>query len=521
VPDVTVVVAVYNTMPYLQECLDSLLAQSIGHDRMQVVAVDDGSTDGSGELLDRYADDHPDVFQVLHQANSGGPANPSNRALERAEGRYVYFLGADDHLGAEALERMVGYADEHDSDVVVGKMVGVNGRHVGQGLFAGGNVPDLDPYGPGLRWALANTKLFRRELLDKHHLRYREDMPFGSDQPFTIAACTQARRISVLADYTCYYAVKRDDASNMSYKTPYAARVPCIGTMMAAVAEHVPAGEGRDTLLTRHWAWEVPRLLRFDLTQHPREEQEQVCAGIAALAEEYLNDAILAQIPVSARVRVGAAARRDVDLLAEVIRDDGDRLLPVRLDADGAAYATYAGLDDGALPASTYRLAPAGVTERLSTAAQLRSCTFTDKTLRVEAFVPVQGPGLDKLSASVRRLGSTDQRQATLTLTPEARGNAVRIDVPLTAMLGEGTGTWRVQLEGSLGRSPGNGGFQVRLPVPVAAPLRRLWRGPRPFRVSVGGTPRENALALHITSISGREVAAAVRRRVRPTKESS
>jgi hypothetical protein len=193
----------------------------------------------------------------------------------------------------------------------------------------------------------------------------------------------------------------------------------------------------------------------------------------------------------------------------------------VRLDADGAAYATYAGLDDGALPASTYRLAPAGVTDRLSTAAQLRSCTFTDKTLRVEAFVPVQGPGLDKLSASVRRLGSTDQRQATLTLTPEARGNAVRIDVPLTAMVGEGTGTWRVQLEGSLGRSPGNGSFQVRLPVPVAAPVRRLWRGPRPFRVSVGGPPRENALALHLTSISGREVAAAVRRRVRPTKESS
>src|SRR5690348_1468184 len=109
-PDVTVVVAVYNTMPYLQACLSSLVEQSIGQERLQVVAVDDGSTDGSSELLDRFAASHPSLFEVVHQSNSGGPAQPSNRALELAKGRYVYFLGADDHLGTEALERMVDFA---------------------------------------------------------------------------------------------------------------------------------------------------------------------------------------------------------------------------------------------------------------------------------------------------------------------------------------------------------------------------------------------------------------------------
>lgn len=110
-PDVTVSLAVYNTMPYLQETLDSLVGQSIGHDRLEVVAVDDGSTDGSGALLDDYASRYPDVFRVIHQDNSGGPAGPCNRALEVAQGRFVYFLGADDYLAPEALERMVGYAD--------------------------------------------------------------------------------------------------------------------------------------------------------------------------------------------------------------------------------------------------------------------------------------------------------------------------------------------------------------------------------------------------------------------------
>jgi len=142
-PDVTVVVAVYNTMPYLETCLTSLVEQSIGQSRVQVVAVDDGSTDGSAEVLDRFAASYPSVFTVVHQPNSGGPAQPSNKALDLATGRYVYFLGADDHLGPEALERMVGFADEHGSDVVIGKMVGVNGRVVGQGLYGADRV-DLD-----------------------------------------------------------------------------------------------------------------------------------------------------------------------------------------------------------------------------------------------------------------------------------------------------------------------------------------------------------------------------------------
>jgi len=64
-PDVTVVVAVYNTMPYLTECLNSLAGQSIGRDRLQVVAVNDGSTDGSGPELDRFAAKYPGTFTVL------------------------------------------------------------------------------------------------------------------------------------------------------------------------------------------------------------------------------------------------------------------------------------------------------------------------------------------------------------------------------------------------------------------------------------------------------------------------
>ena len=111
-PDVSVIVAVYNTMPYLTECLRSLVTQSIGLDRMEIIAVNDGSTDDSPRELERFAKRYPSVMKVLHQANSGGPATPSNRGLEVARGRYVFFIGSDDYLGHEALERLVAGADE-------------------------------------------------------------------------------------------------------------------------------------------------------------------------------------------------------------------------------------------------------------------------------------------------------------------------------------------------------------------------------------------------------------------------
>src|SRR5258707_5894420 len=127
IPDVTVIVAVYNTMPYLTRCLMSLVRQSIGRSRLEVIAVDDGSTDGSRAVLDRFVGRFPDLFTVIHQPNSGGPAGPSNRGLRLATGRYVFFLGADDYLGRAAVARLVAAADGWDADVGARRVVGCNG----------------------------------------------------------------------------------------------------------------------------------------------------------------------------------------------------------------------------------------------------------------------------------------------------------------------------------------------------------------------------------------------------------
>ncbi len=350
-PDVSVVLAVYNTMPYLRECLASLAGQSIGAARMQVVAVDDGSTDGSAAELDRFARRHPGPCTVLHQANSGGPAGPFNRGLDAATGRYVFFLGADDRLGPQALERLVAAADEWGSDVVLGRVAGVNGRHIYQDVYAR-TEPDLDLFDSPLPRSLANTKLFRRALLQRHAIRYREDMRIGSDLPFTLEACYRAARISVLADYDYYHAVRRLGDDNITYLSRHGLRVETAEKITAYVAELIGPGKQRDAVMLRRFDHEIARLVEDDLLAVDRTTQQRVHDGVGRMARAHLTGDIVAGLGAETRIRLAVARDGDLDDLLAVIRQDARDGIPPTETRGGRRYARYPGF--GRLPAACF-----------------------------------------------------------------------------------------------------------------------------------------------------------------------
>ena len=189
-PDVSVIMPVYNAMPYVTRALTSVLEQSLPAKRVEIVAVDDGSTDGSGDELDRLAAAHPNM-RIVHQENSGGASKPRNVGLDLAHGRYIFFLDADDHLGPKALERMLAMADEQGSDVLLGRVVGTGGRPSPQTMFRS-DQPIADLFESNVYRTLNVLKLFRRDLIERLGLRFREDMRCGEDQPFTATAYLEA-----------------------------------------------------------------------------------------------------------------------------------------------------------------------------------------------------------------------------------------------------------------------------------------------------------------------------------------
>jgi glycosyltransferase involved in cell wall biosynthesis len=315
IPDVTVIVGAYEAMPYLVRCLESVESQTIGADRVEIVAVDDGSTDGTGEYLEEFAARSAVPTTVVRQANSGGPSGPRNVGLGRARGRYVFFLDADDYLGDEALERMVAMADRAGTDVVLGKVVGVN-RGAPQSMW-NATKDRVDVYNSKVIYTLSAQKLFRRELLERLALRFDEDLRTGEDALFTLEAYLRGAGISVISDYICYYLVGRDDGKHVTKSGTYEWRFDSMRAMMDLIHRLEPAGPKRDFLMVRPFT--VGMLQQFGprvLKESPEVRRHKMELA-APLMDAYWNDGVARRIKVAERLRLACVAKGRTDLLVD------------------------------------------------------------------------------------------------------------------------------------------------------------------------------------------------------------
>ena len=111
---VSTIIPVYNVEQYLPQCLDSVLSQS--YSDLQVILIDDGSTDSSGAICDEYAKRDSRIV-VIHQKNSGAAA-AKNAGLRIANGKYLSFVDSDDYLESDAYAHMVELLEAQRADVV-------------------------------------------------------------------------------------------------------------------------------------------------------------------------------------------------------------------------------------------------------------------------------------------------------------------------------------------------------------------------------------------------------------------
>ena len=111
----TIIVPVYNIIEHLPHCVESLMAQEC--DALEIILVDDGSSDGSGQLCDRYADLDPRIH-VIHKCN-GGLSSARNAGLDAATGEWVLFVDGDDYLTHNAVSKLLALAAQHpDADFI-------------------------------------------------------------------------------------------------------------------------------------------------------------------------------------------------------------------------------------------------------------------------------------------------------------------------------------------------------------------------------------------------------------------
>lgn len=315
-PDVTVIVGVYNARDYVEQCLESVATQSLAAEQIQLIVVDDGSTDGSSDLLATLANRYANL-QLITQPNSGGPAGPRNTALEHAEGRFVFFLDADDYLAPEALERMVSMADGNETDIVVGKYVGIEGRQAPRSMFTHDQAR-TDIFSSRAYWTLNPLKLFRRNLIEEHHLRFPPELPVGQDQPFVAQAYLHANAVSILTSYDCYYYRLRGDGSNNTEHPESARRwLKIFDHMIPLVRSFTEPGPHQDLLLRRHFQSEQRDFVRH-LLRAPADDRVQLFEQFRTIVRDWASAEVCEPLPAEDRLRLELTRRGELDLLLQV-----------------------------------------------------------------------------------------------------------------------------------------------------------------------------------------------------------
>ena len=211
---VSVIVPFYNVRNYLADCVESVLAQTLKD--TELILVDDGSSDGSGDMAEAFRSRNPEMIRVLHQDNRG-PASARNAGLEIARGAYVHFLDSDDRLKPPALETLYSEAVRKDLDILffcaevfsddpeLQEDVKVHGnefiRTAQAGIVLSGKeslrmlYDDRREEYPAPVW----TRLFRRAFLMDSGIRY----PVGrihEDEDFGFFTYYYARRTELIRD---------------------------------------------------------------------------------------------------------------------------------------------------------------------------------------------------------------------------------------------------------------------------------------------------------------------------------
>lgn len=198
-PAVSIIVPCYNPGKHFKKMLASVFGQNFQD--FELILIDDGCTDGTDKLIDECHERYPDRVHVVHKEN-GGQSIARNMGIEMAKGEYLLFWDSDDYADADYIETLYTAGVEADSEMVL------TGSHY---VDEYGNILENLNYPvhmyPGYigRRLSPHGKLYRKDFIERHHLRFAEGKVF-EDNPFNFMAMFLCRN-QVIKSYSGHYQV--------------------------------------------------------------------------------------------------------------------------------------------------------------------------------------------------------------------------------------------------------------------------------------------------------------------------
>lgn len=260
---ISIILPIFNVGPHLKGGIDSLINQTIGNENLEIIMVNDCSTDGSDKIIDEYAEKYDCCVAIHHETNSGGAHTPRNTGIEASTGDYIMFLDPDDRYVPDACEKLYNTLKEYDVDLAFARFRRIfeYGGYVQESYSP--YKADLESAYPGETFKSANfldipdvvwdnvveralygktlevtyprdkpidiihvdnieqepdllkiqpsvwCKIYKRELIMDNNLRFKKYVT-GDDMAFTLEALLHAKGIVYLNNYFSYDYYIRD-----------------------------------------------------------------------------------------------------------------------------------------------------------------------------------------------------------------------------------------------------------------------------------------------------------------------
>jgi len=219
---VSIVIPVYQAEDYLIKCMESILNQTYGS--YEIILVDDGSSDGSVKICDKYAEKYHNIY-CIHQKNKG-VSSARNLGIDKALGKYIIFVDSDDYIKEDYLENAVISLEHGTSDMYLCgyQPVRKNGvikekEHIPMLEEGNRNIIDVEKNIIQLFYSnilhAIGTKVYRKDIIDKYNIRFKENWKYYEDIYFCLNYLQYCNKIYVHRDIMYYYQI---DISNSLLK---------------------------------------------------------------------------------------------------------------------------------------------------------------------------------------------------------------------------------------------------------------------------------------------------------------
>lgn len=208
-PRVSVIIPVYNGEKMIEACIRSVFAQKMTD--MEIIAVDDGSRDRTGVLLDRLAAEDRRL-KVIHQENAGAAA-ARNRGLEESRGEYIRFVDADDRLLENGIQPMVEVMEKENCQLVIGAYIQLLcGKRQQKNLYgpdaavqAEDALRHMNPRSNSFYYGVLWNKLFRGDIIRQKKIRFRKELKLAEDFTFVCHYMCYVERVYYLSEAVYEY----------------------------------------------------------------------------------------------------------------------------------------------------------------------------------------------------------------------------------------------------------------------------------------------------------------------------